>query len=226
MQDNQLSKVLLINKPIEWTSFDVVKKIRNSIKKKYSINRIKVGHAGTLDPLATGLLIICIGNKTKIIQEFTNLDKTYNGTLKLGAVTDSFDSETQEKNIKPYHLITADQISQSFSHFIGEISQTPPIFSAIKIKGEPLYKKARRGELHIAIKKRKIIIYKLRVLSVDLPFVKFQVKCSKGTYIRTLVNDIGHRLGCGAYLYELSRTSIGKYKLDQAINIVDIEDFL
>ena len=226
MQDNQLSKVLLINKPIEWTSFDVVKKIRSSIKKKYNINKIKVGHAGTLDPLATGLLLVCTGNKTKIIHNFTNLDKTYTGTLKLGAVTDSFDGETREKNIKPYDLITRDQISTSFSSFIGEIAQTPPIFSAIKMQGEPLYKKARRGELSIDIKQRKIIIYNLQVLSIDLPFVKFRVTCSKGTYIRTLVNDVGHKLGCGAYLYALSRDSIGKYKLDHAINIVDIEDFL
>ena len=119
MQDNQLSKVLLINKPIEWTSFDVVKKIRSSIKKKYNINKIKVGHAGTLDPLATGLLLVCTGNKTKIIHNFTNLDKTYTGTLKLGAVTDSFDGETREKNIKPYDLITRDQISTSFSSFMS-----------------------------------------------------------------------------------------------------------
>ena len=226
MQDNNISKLLLINKPIEWTSFDVVKKIRNSIKKKYNINKLKVGHAGTLDPLATGLLIICTGHKTKIIQNFTNLDKTYTGTLKLGAVTDSFDRETREKNIKPYNRITLDQISKSFSHFIGEVSQTPPVFSAIKMKGEPLYKKARRGELNIDIKKRKIIIYTFQVLSVDLPFVQFQVKCSKGTYIRTLVHDVGHKLGCGAYLHELCRTSIGKYQLDQAINIVGLEDFL
>ena len=226
MQDNKISKLLLINKPIEWTSFDVVKKIRNSIKKKYGINKLKVGHAGTLDPLATGLLIICTGNKTKTIQNFTNLDKTYIGTLKLGAVTDSFDRETREKNIKPYNSITLGNISKSFSHFIGEVEQVPPVFSAIKMQGEPLYKKARRGELNIAIKKRKIIIYKFKVLSVELPFVKFQVKCSKGTYIRTLVHDVGYKLGCGAYLYELCRTSIGKYQLDQAINVVGLEDFL
>tara|TARA_B100000287_G_C20504160_1_gene730349 strand:- start:319 stop:999 length:681 start_codon:yes stop_codon:yes gene_type:complete len=226
MQDNKISKLLLINKPIEWTSFDVVKKIRNSIKKKYGINKLKVGHAGTLDPLATGLLIICTGNKTKTIQNFTNLDKTYIGTLKLGAVTDSFDRETREKNIKPYNSITLGNISKSFSHFIGEVEQVPPVFSAIKMQGEPLYKKARRGELNIAIKKRKIIIYKFKVLSVELPFVKFQVKCSKGTYIRTLVHDVGYKLGCGAYLHELCRTSIGKYQLDQAINVVGLEDFL
>ena len=226
MQENQISQILLINKPIEWTSFDVVKKIRNDLKKKYNINKLKVGHAGTLDPLATGLLIICTGHKTKSIQNFMNLDKTYIGTLKLGAVTDSFDRETKEKNIKSYDSITLDQISKSFLAFIGETSQIPPVFSAVKIKGEPLYKKARRGEFNLDIKKRKITIHSLILLSVDLPFVKFQVKCSKGTYIRSLVNDIGNKLGCGAYLYELSRTLIGNYQLDNAINVSDIEDFL
>ena len=226
MQKNQISKILLINKPIEWTSFDVVKKIRNDLKKKYNINKLKVGHAGTLDPLATGLLIICTGNKTKSIQNFMNLDKTYVGTLKLGAVTDSFDRETKEKNIKPFDSITLDQISKSFLGFIGNTSQIPPVFSAIKMKGEPLYKKARRGEFNLDVKKRKITIHNLILLGVDLPFVKFQVKCSKGTYIRSLVNDIGNKLGCGAYLYELSRTLIGNYQLDDAINVSDIEDFL
>ena len=225
MRSKQISKLLLINKPLGWTSFDVVKKIRNNIKKKYNLHKLKVGHAGTLDPLATGLLIICTGNKTKIIQNFAELDKTYVGTLKLGAVTDSFDRETEEKNIKPYDLISTEQIAKSFSYFVGEISQIPPVFSAIKMQGEPLYKKARRGELNIAIKKRKIIIHQFKVLAINFPFVKFYVKCSKGTYIRTLVNDVGTQLGCGAYLYELSRTSIGDYQLDNAINILDFDVF-
>lgn len=224
--NKQISKTIFVNKPINWTSFDVVKNIRSLMKKKYDLQKIKVGHTGTLDPLATGLLIICTGDRTKTINSFINLDKTYIGTLKLGAITDSFDSETKEKEIKEYNFITNSQILKSFSHFIGEISQVPPIFSAIKHKGEPLYKKARRGELNIDIKKRKITIYSLDLIAVDLPFVKFKIKCSKGTYIRSLANDIGKDLSCGAYLHALSRVSVGEYKLEDALSIENIKNFL
>ena len=165
-------------------------------------------------------------DKTKTINSFINLDKTYIGTLKLGAITDSFDSETKEKEIKEYNFITNSQILKSFSNFIGEISQVPPVFSAIKHKGEPLYKKARRGELNIDIKKRKITIYSLDLIGVNLPLVKFKIKCSKGTYIRSLANDIGKDLSCGAYLHALSRVSVGEYKLEDALSIENIKDFL
>jgi len=219
MIENDLSKILLINKPLYWTSFDVVKKTRTLLKKKYSINKIKVGHCGTLDPLATGLLILCTGKKTKEIKNFENLDKIYEGVLKLGCVTDSFDAETVEKNHRPYNDITYKKIQQVVLEFIGLQKQIPPIFSAIKLDGERLYKKARRGEKNIKLKKRTIMIHKLRIIKFIPPFVHFEVNCSKGTYIRSLANDIGINLGCGAYLYSLKRTQIGTYNLQNATSI-------
>jgi len=226
MNQNKLSQTLLINKPLNWTSFDVVKKTRTLLKKKYSINKIKVGHCGTLDPLATGLLILCTGKKTKEIKSFENLDKTYEGVLKLGCVTDSFDAETPEKEHKSYEQITCEQIEEMMVDFAGKQQQTPPIFSAIKQDGERLYKKARRGETNFKIKTRDIIIHKLSVLEFNLPFIRFEVRCSKGTYIRALANDIGYKLGCGAYLHNLTRTYIGTYNLKHAININTLYDFL
>ena len=222
MHNVELSQILLVNKPLEWTSFDVVKKVRGIIKKKYNISKIKVGHAGTLDPRASGLLILCIGQKTKQISSFENLDKKYIGVLKLGCVTDSFDSETEEKNIKPYASISEEIVYNIFADFIGTQQQVPPIFSALKLNGERLYKKARRGELDINLKSRQIKIYKLKILEYKLPFIKFEVTCSKGTYIRSLAHDIGQKLSCGAYLYELRRTAIGNFKLENAIDIHNI----
>ena len=222
MHNLELSQILLVNKPLEWTSFDVVKKVRGIIKKKYNISKIKVGHAGTLDPRASGLLILCIGQKTKQISSFETLDKKYIGVLKLGCVTDSFDSETEEKNLKPYASISEEIVRNIFTDFIGTQQQVPPIFSALKLNGERLYKKARRGELDINLKSRQIKIHKLKILEYKLPFIKFEVKCSKGTYIRSLAHDIGQKLSCGAYLYELRRTAIGDFKLENAIDIHDI----
>ena len=204
----------------------MVKKIRGLIKKKYNIPKIKVGHSGTLDPKASGLLILCVGQKTKQIKRFENLDKTYIGVMKIGCVTDSFDSETKEKSIKSHNHISEDIIHNAFQEFIGEQQQKPPIFSAIKINGERLYKKARRGELNITLKPRNIIIHKLEILELSLPFIKFKVSCSKGTYIRSLANDIGEILLCGAYLHNLERTEIGEFKLKNAIDIKDISSAL
>ena len=220
------SKILLVNKPKKWSSFDVVKKIRGLIKKKYNIHKIKVGHSGTLDPLASGLLIICTGSKTKEIKQFESLDKEYVATIKLGSVTESFDAETQETNHKPYSHILEKDINNLFIKFTVEIKQFPPIFSAIKINGERLYKKARRGEKNIELKKRSIIIYQLKLMDIALPFIQFRVKCSKGTYIRTLAHDIGQKLACGAYLHKLIRTQIGEYDLQNAINISNIANSL
>ena len=222
VNSSDISKFFLINKPTEWTSFDVVKKIRGLIKKKHSINKLKVGHAGTLDPRASGLLILCVGNKTKEIKHFENLDKTYVGIMKIGCVTDSFDSEKKEKNHKEYNLISDQEIQKVFETFLGEQKQIPPIFSAIKLNGERLYKKARRGEVNINLKERNINIQKLEVLKSNLPFIEFEVKCSKGTYIRSLVNDIGKKLSCGAYLYALKRTQIGEFHLKDSREIQDI----
>jgi len=222
MTNLDLSQILLINKPLEWTSFDVVKKVRGIIKKKYNISKLKVGHAGTLDPKASGLLVLCVGRKTKQISNFENLDKTYIGVLKLGCVTDSFDAETEEKNIKPYVDISEEMAHNVFTDFIGSQQQVPPVFSALKINGERLYKKARRGELDITLKSRSIKIHRLKILEFTLPFIKFEVTCGKGTYIRSLANDIGKKLLCGAYLHELTRTAIGDFKLENARDINEI----
>ncbi|MAQ70354.1 MAG: tRNA pseudouridine(55) synthase TruB [Flavobacteriales bacterium] len=219
---DQASKILLIDKPKDWTSFDVVKKIRGLVKKKYNIKKIKVGHSGTLDPLATGLLVVCVGNKTKDIRNLELLEKEYVGTIKLGCITDSFDSETPEKERKTYSHLSEKDIADVLCKFHGSIQQLPPIFSAIKVKGERLYKKARRGDKNIELKKRSITILDLKLESVNLPLVKFKVKCSKGTYIRSLAHDIGQKLNCGAYLYELRRVGVGQYKIKDAQSINDI----
>ena len=226
MNQEVFSQILLINKPLEWTSFDVVKKIRFAIKKKYNLNKIKVGHCGTLDPLATGLLIIATGSKTKSIKNFENLRKTYAGTLKVGCITDSFDSEKPEKKHCSFEHINFKKINNVFSDFIGAQSQMPPIFSAIKVEGERLYKKARRGEHINNLKSRSINIYELSVENVQLPYIEFVVTCSKGTYIRSLAHDIGQKLGCGAYLSSLNRLEIGNYKLKDAHQIIDLPSFI
>jgi len=218
-----ISKLLLLNKPVNWTSFDVVKKVRGIIKSCYSISKIKVGHSGTLDPKASGLLLICIGNKTKEISMLTDLKKKYIAIVKLGFITDSFDSETPEKGSKEYSHLSEGIVEETILGFIGRQDQTPPIFSAIKVNGERLYKKARRGDVEISIEARPIQIYNMRIINIDLPFVKFEVECSKGTYIRSLANDIGNKLETGAYLYSLQRTQIGDFKLQNAINIQDVE---
>ena len=219
-----ISKIILVNKPIEWTSFDVVKKIRGIIKKKYNIPKIKVGHSGTLDPKASGLLVICTGKKTKIMKDFENLNKRYFGVIKIGCSTDSFDSETMEKNKKNYTTLSSNDIYNVFQKFTGEQIQLPPIYSAVKIAGERLYKKARRGETDIKLKPRKIQIHQLLIKRINLPYIEFEVECSKGTYIRSLANDIGKELLCGAYLYSLKRTQIGDFKLNQALEIEEIPD--
>ena len=223
MSTDDISKVILVNKPLEWTSFDVVKKIRGIIKRQHNLSKLKVGHAGTLDPKASGLLIVCTGKKTKIIKQFENLDKTYVAMMKLGCVTDSFDSETSEKNHKDYSNISEIEIKNIFKEFEGPQHQLPPLFSAIKINGERLYKKARRGDTDIKLKPRNITIHKITLLEFNLPFIKFEVKCGKGTYIRSLAYDIGKKLLCGAYLHSLERTYIGQFNLKDAKDLSDIK---
>ena len=205
-------------KPVGISSFAAI----NKIKKKFNIK--KIGHAGTLDPKASGLLIICTGKHTKQMKLFESLNKKYIGTMKIGCVTESFDSETEEYNSQPYEHLSIQEIKKVFSNFIGHQEQKPPIFSAVKVNGERLYKKARRGEIDFKVKSRKVTIYKLHVIEINLPFIKFEVECTKGTYIRSLVNDIGKQLVCGAYLYELMRTGIGDFKLEKAIEINEISE--
>ncbi len=213
--------VILIDKPINWTSFDVVKKIRGLVKKKYALSKLKVGHAGTLDPLASGLLIVCTGKKTKELAKFQNLKKTYLATIKLGFCTDSFDRETDEKNEKDYRNITMNKISEISKVFVGEQNQNPPKYSALKINGKRAYKKARNNEI-FKLDSRLIHIYSFTIKKIHLPYIDFEVICSKGTYIRSLAHDIGTHLGCGAYLFNLKRLAIGAHRLTSAM---DLEKF-
>ncbi len=217
--------IILINKPIDWTSFDVVKKIRVILKKKYNLKKLKVGHAGTLDPLATGLLIVCTGNKTKEISKYQNLKKTYLAKIKLGYITESFDRETAELNQKDYKKVPFKKIKNFTNFFLGEQTQIPPKFSAIKVNGKRAYEKARKNET-FKINPRTVIIYSLVIKKIDLPFISFEVECSKGTYIRSLANDIGKHLGCGAYLYDLKRLSIGKQHVDSSFDMESFKIFL
>jgi len=214
--------VILINKPLEWTSFDVVNKIRYALKHHYQVKKIKVGHAGTLDPLATGLLLICTGKATKQAESLQGMPKQYTGAIKLGATTASYDAEEPEENLKSVEHLTENEIKTVAESFIGEVDQFPPHFSALKVDGQALYKWARKG-VKKEIKSRKVTFYDIKITRIDLPFIYFCVDCSKGTYIRSFANDVGEKLGVGGYLSELTRTAIGEYKLDDA---VDLQDWL
>ena len=211
-------KLLLIDKPLNWTSFQVVNKIRWLIRNKFSLKKIKVGHAGTLDPLATGLLIICTGKMTKEISKFQIQTKKYTGTFLLGTTTPSYDLETEPNKTFPIDHVTEDLITKSVQKFIGKIKQKPPIFSAIKKNGKRLYESARRGE-DVIIEDREIEIFSFNILKIDIPNIDFEVECSKGTYIRSLANDFGEELSSGATLTKLKRTKIGKYSVDKSISI-------
>jgi len=205
-------KVLLINKPLRWTSFDAVRKIRNLIKIK------KVGHAGTLDPLATGLLIICTGKFTKKINEYMAREKEYTGSFTLGATTPTYDLESEPQDFKSFDTISAADIRNTTSQFLGEIMQIPPAHSAIKIEGKRVYELARQGK-EVKIEPRKITIKEFEITAIEGPLVHFRVVCSTGTYIRSLAHDFGQALGCGAHLSSLCRTRIGEFKLDDAMTI-------
>lgn len=211
-------KVLLIDKPLEWTSFQAVNKIRWHIKKQLGLKKIKVGHAGTLDPLATGLLIICTGKMTKQINEFQAQEKEYTGTFHLGATTPSYDLETEVNEEYPTAHITSESIESVTQSFLGEIDQKPPIFSAIKKDGKRLYDIARKGET-TEIQSRKVTISAFDITRIAMPEVDFRVSCSKGTYIRSLANDFGVALGSGAHLSALRRTRIGEFSVENALSI-------
>jgi tRNA pseudouridine55 synthase len=208
--------VLLIDKPLHWTSFDAVRKIRNLIKIK------KVGHAGTLDPLATGLLIICTGKFTKKINEYMAQEKEYTGTFTLGATTPTYDLESEPENFQPIEALTEAAVQNATHQFIGEIEQVPPIHSAIKKDGKRVYELARKG-VDVKLEARKITIKQFEVDATQLPVVSFKVVCSTGTYIRSLAYDFGAALGCGAYLSSLRRTRIGAFHVDDARSIEDFE---
>lgn len=209
-------KVLLLDKPLRWTSFDIVKKVRNLTRV------IKVGHAGTLDPLATGLLIVCTGKFTKQINTYMGMVKEYTGTLVLGATTDSYDLETTPENFKSIDHLTTEQIQQATKSFIGEILQMPPQHSAIKKEGKPLYLSARKG-IEVKVDPRKVNIDCFEITNINLPTVSFRVVCSTGTYIRSLVKDFGEALEVGAYMSGLRRTKIGNFHVDDAQGWEDLE---
>lgn len=215
LEDYKEGQILLIDKPLEWTSFQVVNKIRWHIRQKFGIKKIKVGHAGTLDPLATGLLILCTGKFTKKINEYQGQIKEYTGEITLGATTPSYDLETEVNKIFPLEHITEEQIYKTTEQFTGEIEQIPPIFSAIKKDGKRLYELARAGET-TEIKTRKISITTFEITKINLPKVEFRVVCSKGTYIRSLAFDFGKALNSGGYLSKLRRTKIGDFNVNNA----------
>ena len=215
-------KVLLIDKPLNWTSFQVVNKLRWLIKQQFSLKKIKVGHAGTLDPLATGLLILCTGKFTKKIETFQAQVKEYTGTITLGATTPSYDLESEIDQTFDISTITSEEIQNATNHFIGEIQQQPPIFSALKKDGKRLYEYARAGE-EVEIPKRTITISEFEITNIDLPNVDFRVVCSKGTYIRSLAHDFGKELDNGGHLSALRRTKIGEYSVENAISIEEFE---
>jgi len=223
--DFKSGTVLLVDKPIGWTSFDAVNKLRYTIKHRLGIKKIKVGHAGTLDPLATGLLVICTGKFTKKLNEFQGLPKTYTGTMKLGATTPSFDAESKVNETFPTNHITQEVVEQMRQKFIGEQEQYPPIFSAVKVDGVPLYKKARKGQ-DAEIKPRNIIIYDFHITRFEEDEIDFEVSCSKGTYIRSLANDFGKALGSGAYLSALRRTRINDFTIDEAWELQELVTYI
>jgi tRNA pseudouridine55 synthase len=213
LQENFLAgQTLLINKPYEWTSFDVVNKIRYAIKVK------KVGHAGTLDPLATGLLIVCTGKKTKTIESLTVDEKEYKGIIALGQTTPSYDLETELSEQKDVAHITVSEIQEVAKKFTGELEQTPPIYSALKVDGQRAYKAARKG-LDIKMKTRQVVISEFEIEKIKLPEIHFRIVCSKGTYIRSIANDVGEALGVGAHLKSLQRTRSGAHKLEDAFQL-------
>ncbi|RYG03098.1 MAG: tRNA pseudouridine(55) synthase TruB [Chitinophagaceae bacterium] len=205
-------QVLLINKPYDWTSFDVVRKIRGILKIR------KIGHAGTLDPLASGLLILCTGKFTKKINDYMAAEKEYIGSFTLGASTVTYDLESEPENQQPTEQITPEQIHAATAPFTGEVMQVPPMHSAIKKDGKRIYKLARKGK-EIELEPRKIFIKEFEIVAIEMPVVHFRIVCSTGTYIRSIANDFGKQLGCGAYLSGLIRTRIGEFLLKDAVEI-------
>ncbi len=209
-------QVLLIDKPLGWSSFQAVNSLKWKIRKKFQLKKIKIGHAGTLDPLATGLLLVCTGKSTKTINELQGQEKEYTGTITLGGTTPSYDLETEIDEHFPIDHITKELILSTTAQFIGDIEQIPPVFSALKKDGKRLYEYAREGK-EVEIKKRGVTITEFEITSIELPTVHFRVVCSKGTYIRSLAHDFGKALQSGAHLSSLKRTKIGDYNVNKAI---------
>lgn len=218
-------EILSFNKPYGWTSFQVVSKVRSAISKKLHVKKIKVGHAGTLDPLATGVLIVCTGKSTKLIDELQSHTKEYIATLKLGATTPSYDKETEEDAVYPTEHITKELVETVLQRFIGTIEQTPPEYSAVKINGKRAYEFARKGK-SVELKPKTLVIDSIELLECNFPEIVIRVVCSKGTYIRALARDIGIELQSGAYLTGLVRTRIGEYKIDECLDPETFNEWL
>ena len=215
--DFAAGEILLINKPLDWTSFDVVKKVRNTIRVK------KVGHAGTLDPLASGLLILCTGKFTKRIDEIQGQEKEYTGSIRLGEITPSYDRETEVTETCDISHLSEEEVKAAAQTFVGTIEQVPPIYSAVMVDGKRAYDLARKGK-PAELKPRTITIKAFDITSIEGPEIHFRVICTKGTYIRSLAHDLGQKLGCGAHLSSLVRTRIGEYKLEDALTIEDVQE--
>jgi tRNA pseudouridine55 synthase len=215
MQEEPYGEVFLINKPYQWTSFDVVKKVRNALRIK------KVGHAGTLDPLATGLLIVCAGKKTKSIESFMAQEKEYTGTFVLGKTTESFDLEKEVIDVADPTHISLEEVKSAAAKLTGNILQVPPMHSAIKIDGKRVYESARKG-LEVKMEARPVTVTAFEITGFENPDVHFRIVCSKGTYIRSLARDLGEILKVGAYMSALTRTRIGEFKLDDAYELLDL----
>ena len=219
--NTETGSVLLIDKPLGWTSFDVVNKLRYSLKNLLKDKKLKVGHAGTLDPLATGLLIVCVGKMTKQIDSFMGMPKGYTGTIRLGETTPSYDAETAVNETFPIEHITPSVLEQARRQFLGDIEQLPPIFSAIKQSGKPIYELARQG-VDVIVEPRHVHIEKFDIQQITDKDISFYVRCSKGTYIRSLAYDFGKVCGSGGYLTSLCRTEIGEYKNEDAWNLEEL----
>lgn len=225
MRDFLAGEILYFNKPLHWTSFDLVNQFRYKLSRRLKVKRVKVGHAGTLDPLATGVLIVCTGKATKRIDEFQYQTKEYVATLKLGATTPSFDLEKEIDAVYPTEHITRERVESVLQSFVGEIQQVPPVFSACKVEGKRAYEMARKGE-EVALRAKTLVIDEMELLACELPVIKIRVVCSKGTYIRALARDIGQALDSGAHLIALERTRIGEVTLDRCMAPEAIDAFL
>lgn len=215
LEEIQNGQILLVDKPLDWTSFQAVNKIKFKLKREFKLKKIKVGHAGTLDPKATGLLVVCTGKATKQIPQIQDAAKEYWAEIKIGVQTESYDTEKPEILHQDTSHITKEIVEDTLAKFLGEIDQKPPIFSALKVDGKRAYDLARAGE-EVEIKTRKTIIHYIENVEINFPFISFVVGCSKGTYIRSLAHDIGQELGVGAYLTQLRRTKIGDLSVEQA----------
>lgn len=213
-------EIIGIDKPLGWTSFDAVKRVRGAIQRRLHLKKFKVGHAGTLDPLATGVLIVCTGRATKRIDELQNGDKEYVATIRLGATTPSFDLETEVDAVYPWEHITRERVEEIIPTFIGKIMQVPPVFSAVKVDGKRAYNLARKGK-EVELKAKPLYIKEMELLGMDMPEITLRIVCSKGTYIRALARDLGEALGSGAHLTGLRRTRVGDVRVEDCLTIAD-----